>query len=335
MAKTFTPLTSKPTKNDPYIYLYNNKNRNGQSWCINGKPVDSVCNVLCNCVGWACGRFNHIYNLLTGYSGIKYPRFCCNAENFIEVAKNTYGLTVGLTPKPGAIMVWQKGTLASSDGAGHVAVVEKVISSTQVMTSESGYGNFDFKNKTRNKGDGNWGSNSPYKFRGFIYNPAVEYDENSTPTTTDTTNTSSAAKITTVARDTSKNQIQVTGSSLRVRDKASLSGSIVGIATKGYYNYSSTVYADKYTWYKIAENQWIAYSNSWAILHPGTAVLKVGDAVMMSSNAPVYGKKTKFASWVYKSTLYVRAIDGDKITVSILKVGAVTGNVDKKYLTKK
>lgn len=332
MAKTFTPLTSKPTKNDPYIYLYNNKNKNGQSWCINGKPVDSTCNVLCNCVGWACGRFNHIYNILTGYSGIKYPRFCCNAENFIEVAKNTYSLTVGTTPKLGAIMVWQKGTLASSDGAGHVAVVEKVISSTQVMTSESGYGNFDFKNKTRNRGDGNWGANYPYKFRGFIYNPAVDDSTVAEDTPTDT---SSTTKITTVSRDISKNQIQVTGSSLRVRAKASLSGSIVGTAPKGYYNYSSTVYADKYMWYKIADNQWIAYSSSWAVLYPTTVTLKVGDTVTMNANATVYGKSTKFSAWVYKSTLYVRAISGDKITVSILKVGAVTGAVDRKYLTKK
>lgn len=333
MAKSFTPMTSKPTKNDPYIYLYNNKNNKGQSWCINGKPTDSTCNVLCNCVGWACGRFNHIYNILTGYSGIKYPRFCCNAENFIEVAKNTYGLTVGTTPKLGAIMVWQKGTLASSDGAGHVAVVEKVISSTQVMTSESGYGSFDFKNKTRNKGDGNWGSSSPYKFRGFIYNPAV--DDSTTVDTSTNDNTSSTTKINTVSRDESKNQIQVTSSSLRVRTKASLSGSVVGFASKGYYNYSSTVYADKYTWYKIADSQWIAFNSSWAVLHPATVSLKVGDAVTMSSNATIYGKTTKFSGWVYKSTLYVRAISGDKVTVSILKVGAITGVVDKKYLTKK
>ena len=59
-----------------------------------------------------------------------------------------------------------------------------------------------------------------------------------------------------------------------------------------------------------------------------------GDKVKMQKNAPVYGKTTKFQSWVYDATLYVRGVNGNKITVSTLKVGAVTGNVDKKYLTK-
>lgn len=60
---------------------------------------------------------------------------------------------------------------------------------------------------------------------------------------------------------------------------------------------------------------------------------KVGDKVKMSSDATVYGKTTKFAPWVYKSTLYVREIAGDRIVISTLKTGAVTGAVDKKYLT--
>lgn len=177
MPKTFTPLTSKPNANDPYIYLYNNSNNGGISWCINGKPTDRVCNVLCNCVGWACARFNHIYNLITGYDGIKYPKLCCNAENFIEVARE-YGLEVGMTPKPGAIIVWQRGaTLSSSDGAGHVAIVEKVLADSLIVTSESGYGSFDFANKTRSNENGRWGISSNYSFRGFIYNPAVKDEE--------------------------------------------------------------------------------------------------------------------------------------------------------------
>ena len=59
-----------------------------------------------------------------------------------------------------------------------------------------------------------------------------------------------------------------------------------------------------------------------------------GDKVKMQKNTPVYGKTTKFQSWVYDATLYVRGVNGNKITVSTLKVGAITGNVDKKYLTK-
>lgn len=63
-----------------------------------------------------------------------------------------------------------------------------------------------------------------------------------------------------------------------------------------------------------------------------TYIPKVGDVVMLSPDATVYGKKTKFSSWVYKSKLYVRAVNGSRITVSIYKTGAVTGSVDKIYL---
>jgi hypothetical protein len=37
---------------------------------------------------------------------------------------------------------------------------------------------------------------------------------------------------------------------------------------------------------------------------------------------------------VYDSTLYVREIKGSRLVISTLKSGAVTGAVDKKYLTK-
>lgn len=165
-------IIDKPKKSDPYIYLYNNKNNGGKSLCINGSPTDSICNVLHNCVGWACGRFNHIYNLNSGYDGIKFPKFCVNAEKFIEVAKD-YGLEVGNEPKVGAMMVWMRGkTLNGSDGAGHVAVVERVDSSDQVYTSESGWNASPAVwNQTRSKGSGNWGQSSAYTFRGFIYMP--------------------------------------------------------------------------------------------------------------------------------------------------------------------
>ena len=62
--------------------------------------------------------------------------------------------------------------------------------------------------------------------------------------------------------------------------------------------------------------------------------LKLGDTVKMAKDAPVYGTTKKFYDFVYNSTLYVRAIDGDKITVSTLKTGDITGRVDRKYLTK-
>lgn len=62
--------------------------------------------------------------------------------------------------------------------------------------------------------------------------------------------------------------------------------------------------------------------------------LKLGDMVTLQGNAPIYGENREFKSWVYRKNLYVRAIDGDKITVSIFKYGAVTGSVHRKYVNK-
>lgn len=89
---------------------------------------------------------------------------------------NNTGIPVGQEPKLGACMVWQGGaTKKGSDGVGHVAIVEKVVSSTEVITSESGWGSKNpFWTATRKKGNGNWGAGAGYKFLGFIYNPAVK-----------------------------------------------------------------------------------------------------------------------------------------------------------------
>ena len=67
---------------------------------------------------------------------------------------------------------------------------------------------------------------------------------------------------------------------------------------------------------------------------PVVETLKVGDTVKMKEGAPVYNSTKKFQSWVYNATLYVRQINGDRIVVSTLKTGDVTGAVDRKYLTK-
>ena len=160
---TFTPRTTKPGAGNKY---YIRKASGGWNPAIKGKPTDKNCDVLANCVGYAIGRFNEI----GGYGKCKYLR-SANAENFIQYAGD---LEVGQTPKLGAVAVWKKGaTLSGSDGAGHVAIVEKIISDTQIVTSESGYGAANpFWTQTRTKGNGNWGAGSAYTFLGFIYNPA-------------------------------------------------------------------------------------------------------------------------------------------------------------------
>ena len=108
---------------------------------------------------------------IIGKDKIEY-QLVCNAENFIEKAKN-YGLQVVNYPTLGGIMVWQKGSLSSRDGAGHVAIVERIDSANQIYTSESSYGGSAFYNATRTNNNGRWGMGSAYTFRGCIVNPAI------------------------------------------------------------------------------------------------------------------------------------------------------------------
>ena len=161
--------TTKPGKGDNYFVR---KSSGGFSTCVQGKPTDKNCDVLANCVGYACGAYNEQLGL--GYE--KY-HLNCNAENFIERAIAS-GLSVYKEPMVGGILVWQKGaTLNGSDGAGHVAIcIEK--DGDTIRTAESGYGSSAFWTAKRNKGNGNWGSGSAYTYRGCIapvgYKPEPE-----------------------------------------------------------------------------------------------------------------------------------------------------------------
>lgn len=158
-----SPRTTRPTSGDKY---YIRQATGGYSTCIQGKPTDSQCNVLANCVGFSCGFYNEEHEF--GYE--KY-HLNCNAENFIERAIAS-GLSVVKNPVVGGILVWQKGaTLNSDDGCGHVAGctwVNDANNPTQIKTSESGYGSSAFWTTTRNKGNGNWGAGSGYTYRGCI-----------------------------------------------------------------------------------------------------------------------------------------------------------------------
>lgn len=190
----FTVRSTKPSAGNK-CYM-TKKYSNGWSNCIRGKvgstgTFDPDLDVYANCVGHACGRFNEIYNEITGNIGMKYNTLTCNAENFIERA-----LSVGLkvvgpdkAPTPGGIMVFQKGsTLGSSDGAGHVMIPEIVYNKDKVYTSESGYNSKSYWNQTRTRGaDNRWGMGSSYTYRGCIVNPAVKDDPTPTPEPTPST----------------------------------------------------------------------------------------------------------------------------------------------------
>lgn len=254
----FKIMTSLPEKGNKF---YNTTSNGGYSRCIQGSPVQSGRNVYSNCVGHACSRFNEVYSILTGYNGMKFPNLNCNAENFIERAKNTYGLEVKPYPVLGGIMVWQKGaTLSGSDGAGHVAFVEDITAATNFYSSESGWGSSNpFWNSNRSNSNGRWGMSSGYTFRGCIVNPAIGDIHWGSETVTPN-----------VDRDETKNQVEVKIDNLRVRTGAGTDQGIIGMAHKGIYNVYEQKDATGYTWYRIADKQWLATSEDWTTYLPKT-----------------------------------------------------------------
>lgn len=156
--------TTRPTAGNKYFIT---RGAGGYSTCIVGKPTDSQCNVLSNCVGYACGAFNE--ELALGYE--KY-HLNCNAENFIERAVAS-GLSVVSKPVVGSIICWEGlGSLA-----GHVGIVVKVHNDNCIDIAQSGWGSSNpFWVQTHYNNNGRWGLNSNYRFRGFIINPNYPYN---------------------------------------------------------------------------------------------------------------------------------------------------------------
>ena len=167
--------TNRPTSGNKYFIT---KSAGGYSTCIVGKPTDSQCNVLANCVGYACGAFNEELGL--GYE--KY-HLNCNAENFIERAIAS-GLSVVSKPVVGSILCWE----GAGSLAGHVAIVIEVINDNCIKTAESGYGSpRPFLIVKRYNNNGRWGLNANYKPRGFIVNPNYPYNPTPKPEPTPST----------------------------------------------------------------------------------------------------------------------------------------------------
>lgn len=136
----------------------------GFSPCIQGNDAAGLRpfagSVLPNCVGAATA----IFNIKAGEPECKY----LGNRNAIDFTKwpALQGLSWGMTPKEGACMVW-------GHGEGHVAVVDKVISDTEVETVESGWSYRTepvLRRIRRKKGDnGRWGY--AHDFLMFIYLP--------------------------------------------------------------------------------------------------------------------------------------------------------------------
>lgn len=157
MAK-YTPRTTAPSTTDKnWIHA----NYGGYNYCIHIK--NGSC--LPNCVGYAWGRWRELLGAFHNLSR-------ANAENWWGNTGDGYKR--GQTPKVGAVICWRKGKAAvSSDGAGHVAIVEKVNADGSILVSNSNYGGTRFYTKTYKPP---YTISSAYTFQGFIYLP-IEFEE--------------------------------------------------------------------------------------------------------------------------------------------------------------
>lgn len=150
-------LKAPPSTNKNYIHV----TKGGKNKCIliEGKSV------LPNCVGYAWGRFMEILG--------RQPKLSvANAENWW--GHRIDGYERGKLPRLGAVICWRKGRVGDpSDGAGHVAIVEKINDDGSILISESGYRKFKFRTSVIPPTYELAG----YVFQGFIYNPKVPYEK--------------------------------------------------------------------------------------------------------------------------------------------------------------
>ncbi len=255
-------------ENDNKYYI--RKVDGGYSPCIKGNPQHKHLTALSNCVGWAIGRFMEILQTQTN------PLPHLNAEDFYNNAK----LPKGQAPKNGAVICWRKGKLWNgNDGAGHVAIVEKVISENEIITSESAYGGMAFYTKRRKKGNGNWGASANYQFMGFIYSPEECFPEEDTNTYSPAENTNSLGNI------KIGDIVQFKGGSVYVSSTAKTAN-----ATKGASRCKVTVIYNKGThkYHLVSEDGkgvfgWVNASDVTEITKPTTSgpatTIKIGDIV--------------------------------------------------------
>ena len=228
----YTPrLTAPSTTNKNYLHY----TRGGYNYCI--RISGDSC--LPNCVGYAWGRWREIL-------GKKHNLSLANAENWW--GNTSDGYKRGQTPKVGAVMCWRKGKAGNAaDGAGHVAVVEKVNADGSVTYSNSNYSGTRFYTRTLKAP---YKLSSAYTFQGFIYLPTA-FNETKKETSTTTTTTTKSKIATGTAQSLSKplaGTYKVTASKLNVRDKASTSAAVLVAIPKdtevknyGYYtDYNGT-----------------------------------------------------------------------------------------------
>ena len=147
----YVPRLTVPNNYDPH---YTRITYGGLNPCIAGDPEAWTGSALANCVGYSTGRW---YELL-GYN----PHLCPYDAKYWWSYNDGYSR--GNVPQLGAIICFD------SSNAGHVAVVEQIIDSNTIVTSNSAYHQTIFYTQTLYRSN-NWTWNSSFTFQGFIYLP--------------------------------------------------------------------------------------------------------------------------------------------------------------------
>ena len=152
----FKMRTTRPEAGNKYYIM---DDTGGYSPAIKGKPTDPINNVLCNCVGYAMGRFFEIQ----GDPNFTHT-FNANGGTPIYQDAIAKGFKTSPTPALGSMIVWNH-----PGGGGHVGIVENIGPDGSIDISQSGYGSYDFKYNTYTK-ESNY-SNSSNKLVGFVLQP--------------------------------------------------------------------------------------------------------------------------------------------------------------------
>lgn len=251
MTYLYVPYTSTPSHSDKNFI---STDFGGRSNCIVRDRSDGY--TLPNCVAFVHGMWLKTITEAVSYeAATKVEHDMCwgNAENYWWYTQD--GFERGQTPKLNAIMVWE----GRGSYLGHVMTVTQIKSNGDVVGTGSDYSGAKFYTKTYYKSN-NYYIGSNYIFKGFIYCPYEFVYYTGTP----------------VKRNTTRNQIEVFATTLRVRQDASTKKYPQGYINQGIYNVYEIKENEGYKWYRIGEDMWIANDKeeTWCKYYPEETVGK-------------------------------------------------------------
>lgn len=236
MTYQFNPYKSLPANSSSNPFFISTS-KNGLSHCIVRNSANGY--TLPNCVALVHAEWLQVLSSALGLEKAKeYESKMCRNNASVYYGYTQDGFKRGSTPKLGAICCWSGG----SSGAGHVAFVTSFDSSGNWSGVASNYSGSAFYSCSYKKSN-NYYLGSAYKFQGFIY-PPIEF---------------SNFCISSIGRSSAQDQIRISTDILNVRvgpDEREYKS--LGYAEPGYYNVLQTKKGNKFTWYEVEKDKWIA-----------------------------------------------------------------------------